>query len=420
MRTILLGIQWAIFILALSVTAPLSIGSAFHFSPQEIGELMQRTFFVIGLTTLIQVYFGHKLQIPEGAAGLWWGVFLIFSNLIINNNSYIILQSLEMGLLISGIIFLILGLTKTVSKIQLIFTPIVTGTYLILLIFQLSSSFIKGILGIGYLGPYLNIKVSIISIITLVISFAMARSTNNKIRSFAVLFTIIIGWILFSIFKITKNYSIEVNSLISLPKLFSWGNPHFDIGVIIVSSVTALLLLSNLIASIDVIKRITKDEGGNYNKSTTIMGINHILASMFCTIGFVPVSASAGFIETTRVEDKRYFILGSIIVLIISFFPSVTMFATLLPLPVAYIAMFYPFINILGMGLREYSTNGLNQDNIFIIGVSLMVGVGTMFIPSEALTHLPNYVMPVLSNGLIMGVITCILLEQYIKNKTKK
>ena len=56
-KTILSSFQWMVFILAGSIVVPISVAYAFHFTPTETADLLQRTFFVIGITTLLHGLF---------------------------------------------------------------------------------------------------------------------------------------------------------------------------------------------------------------------------------------------------------------------------------------------------------------------------------------------------------------------------
>jgi xanthine/uracil permease len=422
MRLPLSSIQWYIFILAGSVVAPLAIGSAFQLSQPEIAGLLQRTLFVIGLSSLLQVWLGHKLPIAEGPAGLWWGVFLIFAGLAstMGQGSIEILQSIELGLLVSGVFFIIISLLKLIHVIKQIFTPIVTGTYLILLVAQLSGSFAKGILGIGYLGPEISVKVVLPALLTLIVSIVLAKSPYPLLSSYSVLFGLAFGWILFAMLDLIKPIPYEVTPWFSLPTLLAWGAPKLDTGTILTSIITALLLLTNLIASIHVVeKAVERPPQPIYNRSGLIMGVNQMLAGLFSAIGSVPLSITAGFIHTTKMKEKLPFIIGSGLILGMSFFPIITMFFASLPIPVGYATLFLSFSNMIGIGLKEYASVGTGERNLFIIGISLMVGIGSLFIPTESLLHLPRFLAPLMNNGLVLGVITCILLEQGIRLKDR-
>jgi xanthine/uracil permease len=424
MSLILSSFQWTLFILANSIVAPLSVGAAFHLSPGEIAELIQRTFFITGLASLLQIFFGHRLPIMEGPAGLWWGVFLIFSTLAstLDQSVHEILRSMEMGFLISGAIFILMSLFRILHWVKKLFTPVVSGTYLILIVAQMSGTFIKGILGIGYSKTGADGKVALAALVVLVIAIAMAYSRYKVLRNYSVLFGIGIGWGLFILLDLNKAVSFQGDSWFAFPEWLAWGMPQFDMGIVLSAMITSLLLLTNLITSIEVVGKAIQEPPPDqtvYNRSSLVMGINQMLAGLFSTVGFVPVSYTAGFIVTTRITQKLPFIAGSFLILIMSFFPPVTNLFSSIPVPVGYAVTFLSFSNLIGIALKEYASQQENGSAMLVIGISFMVGVGSLFIPPGSLVQVPPFVVSILNNGLVLGVLTCLLLEQGIKLKKK-
>ncbi|MED4877460.1 purine/pyrimidine permease [Anoxybacillus geothermalis] len=225
------SIQWFIFILAGSVVAPLAIGEAFGLSLREIAGFVQRTFFVIGFVSIIQSVFGHRMPIAEGPAVLWWGVFLVFLGLNgTNDGTDDVLQSIELGLTISGLLFILLSVFNIIQYVKNLFTPIVTGTYFILLVAQISGSFVKGILGVDYKGPGIDWRVSVTAIFTAVITILFSKSRLKWVSSYSVLFGMLIGWGLFSLFKLTEPHEFELDKMDSNPKSTCVGNAESRFG----------------------------------------------------------------------------------------------------------------------------------------------------------------------------------------------
>ncbi|MED4399936.1 purine/pyrimidine permease [Metabacillus fastidiosus] len=412
--------QWTFFILANIVVIPVSIGFAFGLSQTEIAYLLQRTFFVVGFTSLLQGFFGHKLPLNESPAGLWWSVFLIYAGFAATGakSADIVLRSLEMGILMSGILFLLLSTFKLMDQIKKLFTPLVTGTYLILLVTQLSGPFMKGIFGIGYLSKGFDGAVAVCAIITLIFSVVLAKSRFKLLSSYSVLISLAFGWILFAIVGITKPLSLQVNEWISFAKPFEWGTPVFDIGIMLTSLFTSFLLLTNLVASADVVAKVTeRKEKVNYNRAGFVMGINHIISSCFSTVGAVPIAGVAGFISTTKIKEKLPFLIGSTVIMVMSFFPIIMAFFASIPVPVGYATLFLSISSLIGIGLREYTHIFKKEHAVSIACLSLMAGFGTMFLPAEALAGLPDGLTSILNNGLIIGIFICILLEQILREK---
>ncbi|MCF6136363.1 purine/pyrimidine permease [Pseudalkalibacillus berkeleyi] len=422
MNNLLSSVQWFILILAGSVVAPLTIGSAFGMSIEEISSFVQRTFFVIGIVSLLQVFFGHKKPIVEGPAVLWWGVFLLFAGLnpTMSGGTLDTLRSIEMGIFISGILFILMSLFNVIAQVKKIFTPIVTGTYFILLVAQISGPFMKGILGVGYVTDSVNGAVATLAVSTAIVTILFSRSKWTFFRSYSVLFGIAVGWILFSIFDLTKPISFQSEQWISFPEIWVWGTPIFDLGIVLTSVVVTLLLLINFVASIDVVGTVLGDKRAEeYNQSGIMMGLSQLFSSLFSTVGMVPLSYTAGFLLATQLKEKLPFILGSLLILVLSFFPTITMFFAAIPVPVGYASMLLAFSNMLVIGIRSYIEAGNHEQPLFIISLSLMIGIGVMFIPPSALAGVHPAIASVMNNGLIIGVMICIGLEQLLKDNKK-
>ncbi|EIT86338.1 hypothetical protein A374_05221 [Fictibacillus macauensis ZFHKF-1] len=426
MKVVFSSFQWLVFILAGSIVAPISIGAAFHLSPLATAELLQRTFFIIGISGLLQVMFGHRLPITEGPAGLWWGVFIVYSGLITAGSlsGFDVLHQLEMGMLLCGLLFIFLGLMRWIGHIKKLFTPLVTGTYLMLLVAQLSGSFIKGMLGIGYFSSHVNGKIALISIGILLLSVTLSFSNNRHLKSYSILISLGVGWLVFSLFHLTKPLTASTQWM-TLPTFFSWGMPHFSGGVVITSIMIGFLLLANMVASVNVVDTLYKKanqphKNVNYNVTTTVMGITTVFAGIFSAIACVPISGTAGFILTTKMYQRLPYILGCALLVFISFFPPLTFFFASIPAPVGYATIFIPFSGMIGLALKEYRSVPFNDNTLFIIATSLMIGLGCSFIPTNALVALPSIFKTVLNNGLIVGMLMCILLEQGMKLKQTK
>lgn len=422
MRLAFSSAQWMVFIMTSVIVAPLSVGNAFGMSQPEIAELLQRTFFVMALASFLQGSFGHKLPILNGPAGLWWGVFLMYAGFASSTgNPEVFLRSLELGLLISGVLFLLVSGFRKMNVVEKMFTPMVTGTYLILLVAQLGGPFMKGIFGVGYSSKGVDLVVALCAVATMVLAIVLSRSKNRFLSSYSVLISLTFGWLLFAIVGIAQPITSEVGAWFALPEIFAFGVPTFNIGVVLTSIFTAFILMANMVASMNVVAGVTgKKDDLNYNRSGFVMGINQALTGLFAAVGGVPMATAAGFISTTKIAERLPFLIGSVAMLVISLFPPVMSFFASIPMPVGYAVIFLSISSLIGMGFSNYRQELGDERSMFIISISLMIGFGTMFVPQEAWAGFPSAVTSILNNGLVVGVLLCIILEQIMKGKGKR
>ncbi|WP_371017571.1 purine/pyrimidine permease [Pseudalkalibacillus sp. JSM 102089] len=426
MRNTLSALQWAVFMIAGSIVAPVAIASLFNMDPAMAAGFVQRTMFVLGVAGILQVTFGHRLPINEGPAGLWWGVFVLYAGLssTLFGSDIETLQALELAMIASGVIFILLSAFGLVEKLSRLFTPVVTGIYLLLLVAQLSGSFLNGMMGVGYLKEGIDLRIAGLSLLLVFISIWFSRSMPAMIQQYSILIILIIGWIIFAVFGLAKPIVVPEGGMIELPEVLAFGYPIWDSGMIITAFLVTLLLLTNMIASIRVVEEVLNKLAntkpmGRYRQAGFVSGINQLLGGVFSAVGSVPISGAAGFILTTGLKQRLPFVLGSGFIIIISLFPALMGFFAALPEPVGYAVIFIVFVNMVGIAFNEFKKDQ-SEGKPFIIGISFMVGIGTMFIPPEAFQQAPPIAASILNNGLILGSITAILTEQILYKRQRK
>ncbi|ACK90102.1 MULTISPECIES: purine/pyrimidine permease [Bacillus cereus group] len=409
-------LQWFIFLLANSIALPIVVGGLFHLTTEEIFYLMQRTFFVVGISSFLQGWLGHRLPIADGPAGSWVGVFTVLAYATAGQDQlHSTLQILELGMIISGVILIGLGVTGFIGRILFLFTPLVTGTFLLLLCLQLSGVFLKGMLGITATASQIGGFTAIIAFSIFLFVIILSNFGKGFVKSYAVLIGLISGWILFLIAgKVT--IPSQVNHFVQLPQIFAWGLPKWNTGMAVSSFVMVCILVSNTVAAIIAINQATIQKATIEQKQlkdgTWVGGISHIISSIFSTVGVVPLPATAGFIRLTKQKNIRSFLLACMLLVVMSLFPSIIRYLASLPSAVASAVLMASFVQLIGIGLNNIKQVELNERNVTILGVAVLFGSGVMFLPSEALQSLPSVMQYIFGNGLFVGTVVSILLEQ--------
>lgn len=422
------GIQWMIFMIAAAIVAPISIANQYHLTTTETSGLLARTIFVLGIAGILQIIIGHKLPIHEGPAGLWWSVFTVYTGYIgvLYSTNIAALQALSGAMIVSGGFFIILSFFGFIEKLAKLFTPTVTFIYLMLLVLQLSGSFIKGMFGITGENGTINVKTALLSLVVVCLSFFFGKTRILWVRQYSVVFSLLIGWLLFIVFRQAPAVA-HTSSWFALPELFPFGAPLFDLGGITTAFFLTFLLITNLVASIRLMETIINPSGAEdssrYRRSGFVSGFNQLLGGGFGAIGSVPISGAAGFVAQTGEKSRLAFLIGCVLTTVITFFPPLMHVMAAIPAPVGYAVVFVLFSNMVVMALKELKNIiRLENDTYLIIGISLMTGVGIMFLPPSATSQLPAALIALLNNGLIVGSVIGILLEQLLlyRNRTQK
>lgn len=413
--------QWFVFLLASSVAMPIVIGSIYNMNFIEVSGLMQRTFLVVGLASFLQGWIGHRLPIMEGPAGIWVSIFSVMA--ITGNQQGVssgeTLRVLETTMIFTGVFLLLFGLFKVAQRILPVFTPLVTGTFFFLLTVQLSGTFLQGMLGLQQGGESIQLTEAALAFITFFIVLGLSAFGKGWLSSYAVFIGIIIGWILHVFIRSGEKEITAEMQLVALPDWFAWGLPTFDGGAILIAFITAVILISNVVASVVAVNQSLGNKqtntGTEINRGTTFLGINHGLAGVFSSIANVPLATSAGFISLTGQKNKRPFLYASILLVAIAFFPPIVSIISGIPASIANAALMATFVQLVALAINNVTAEKLDSRKGTIVGVSYLIGIGTMFLPTEVFQELPGIIQNLASNGLLIGTGLVILLEQLWK-----
>ncbi len=386
-------LQWVVFLLANALSLPVVIGQLYHLSAAEVAGLMQRTFFVIGLTSFLQGWLGHRYPLADGPAGIWLGMFTVMGTMAGAGEAVLseTLRVLEGAMILAGVIIIVISAFRLLPKILFLFTPLVTGSFLMLLSLQLSGVFFQGMFGIGQGRDALEGKLLLVSVAVFVLVWVLSVWGKGWMKNYAVLIGIAAGWAGFA----GLGYDaapVSFSSFVTLPSVFAWGTPVFDPNMILTVLVIVLLLLSNLIASVSAMEQVLSGknrlESGLLSRSGTVNGVATLASSLFSTVGMVPLTVSAGFVSMTGEKRRRPYLAACIGVVAISCIPPIISFFAQLPGPVAYAVLLASFGQMFGIGLKGVLKEALDSRRFQILGITMSAGVGMMFLPAEVFPKL--------------------------------
>jgi xanthine/uracil permease len=413
------SLQWFIFLIANGLAVPIVVGQLYHLSPMEVAELIQRSFFVIGISTFLQVAFGHRLPLIDGPAGIWLGIFVVMGQIAATKAT---LNSLMGMLIVAGFVMVIFGLTGLLSKMLVVFTSLVTSTFLVLLSLQLSGVFLKGMLGIQSDITYFPLKEAFVAIFIFLLVFVLSMWGKGWMKTYNVLIGIGLGWICF-LWIGSHGQSIDADAFFSAPHVFRWGIPHFDIGGIISGILIGIVLLSNTVASITAVNQVVPEEQKadkkKLNQSGWVGGISHMISAIFSTIGMVSLTVSAGFVKITNQTKTNVLKVACIALIVLSCFPPIMSFLSQLPSQIAYAAILPSFAQMLAIGIRTLVQSTLDERRITIFSLSVSLGIGVMFLPLPVFQKFPSIIQYIFGNGLLVGVGIVILLDQIWRENRK-
>lgn len=329
-------------------------------------------------------------------------------------------SDLQTGIMVTGIVITLIGLTGLIGKAMKLFTPAITGTVMVLLTIQLSGTFVKGMLGVGT-GKPLGIIAPAVAVLVITTIIFITLNGKGFCRTIGVFIGLIVGWFVYWIMGFSEPISWGEMQVLALPGVFPWGSPTINMGVISTCICVGLVLTTNVVASIAAVSKMTGIiiDNKDYNRGTLINGLVNFVSGVGGSVATVPYAASVGLISLSGVASRIPFIIYSLLMMVIGVIPAIGYLIAAIPPSVGYAVFFVAFCQLLIVGLKDYSTLAMDHRDSFVVGISIMLGTGLMFLPQDIWIQAPGILRYVLGNGLVTGVLICILLEHIFLPKKK-
>jgi xanthine/uracil permease len=414
----LYGMQHLVFFVAGTTIMPIAVGSHLGMSQAEIAAMLQRSFLIFGVTSLLQVKLGHKYPIIDGPAGLWTSMIIIMASAAVDAGRPLaeLCADLELSIMASGAAIMLvvaLGLLKWVLKL---FTPLVNGVIITTMVLQMSITLVKGVVGISEERQVAEGRSMLVFLITAAAILFVTVYMKGFLQSIATLVGVAVGWIAAAIAGLWPAPSFQ-GGIFSLPEPLSWGTPALNPGIMASCIIGELLLMSMTFASMGSMSAALGESADEktVGRSLLLQGFATILSGIFPAVPPMPYISSTGVVLMTGVAARKPFALACVMIIVLGLISPVFLLLASMPVLVAYSTTIVIFALIFGQGIREFKKCVMDNRESYIIGISMILGIGTMFLPSGAFSALPQSLELILSNGLVVGTVAVILLERALK-----
>ncbi len=417
----ILGLQWLLFLFTNIVVIPITVGAAFGLEPHNIVSLLQLSFVVTGLACVLQAIFGHRRAIMEGQSGLWWGVILALSHTA--SAQGISLQtlggSLAVGVILSGLLTMIIGLSGLGYTFARLFHPAVMGVFMFLLGCQLVGIFMKGMLGIPFGNPsnliQIDLSISLLSVFIVIVVIMIMIKAPPQFARYALLIGIILGWFLFDLIFQQKEPISQLSAF--QVHLFPLGEPAWDAGIIVTAVLAGLLNTANTFGALKGTEELYRRETTKkqYRRSFAITGVVNSISGALGLVPYAPYVSSIGFLSQIGILTRLPFVLGSLMFVVMGIIPQVGQFFIRLPLSIGSAVLFVAYLQLLLSSWNFFRQVEWNASNIYRAAIPLFVGIVIMTMPVSYFDPVPALIRPLVSNGLLMGVLLALLLENFFR-----
>lgn len=408
-QLMLYSLQWFVLAIAVVVTSLfIAVGS-----PAERVLYAQKVFALMGIATIVQAMWGHRMPIVVGPASvLLVGIIttLAAQGDAVNTNK------IYTAVLIGGVVIALLSIGRVLEHLQRIFTPRIVIVILMLIAVTLSPTIKNLIFPAGAEARHaFGLWFTIIGVPLMALA---ASKLQGVLKSIVVPVALLIGCIVYyAIYgcfgEVFSQYTSSEGPLL-LPQL------EFDGSIILAFLLCYVALLINDIGSTQSLGAMlgTTDTDKRCRRGVGVTGLFNILAGGIGIIGPVNYSMSPGVIASSSCASRYALLPAGAGLIVCAFVPSLIAVMSAIPNTVIGVILLYLMGTQLAAALHMVVSTSSAQtfEQGLIIGLPVMTALLFGVIPMQVI---PSVLRPLIGNGFVMGVITVILLEHVIFAKRK-
>lgn len=419
-ESLLSGFQWFFFIFCNTVVVPPTLVSAFQLPPGSLLTLTQYAFLATALACFAQAICGHRRAIMEGPGGLWWGTILTITLGEASRGTPLndIASSLAVGIALAGVLTILIGISGLGHRLARLFTPTVMVVFMLMLGAQLTTIFFKGMLGLpfGIADPGFNVQLApfALSVAVMCLILAIIIFLPQRYARYGLLVGTLAGWLLWRL-CFPADQTLQGDLHWQWFPLGSGGT--LSPGIILTAVITGLVNISNTYGAVRGTDIFYPQQGaGNtrYRRSFVVTGFMTLVTVPLAIIPFSPFVSSIGLLTQTGDATRRSFIFGSAICLVVALMPPLTRLFSSIPLPVTSAVMLVSYLPLLFSALLFSQQINFTARNIYRLALPLFAGIFLMGLPPVYLQDLPLTLRPLLSNGLLVGILLAVLMDNLI------
>lgn len=411
------GIQAAILILAPVVLTVVIVSRIAGQSESFMAWAVFAALLISGSTTVLQAVrvgrFGSGHVLMMGTSGAFIAVCVAALQLAgpATMASLVVISSLFQFLLAARL-----------SWLRRIFTPIVTGTVIMLIAATVMPIVFGSLTDVPEGSPQAAAPVS--ALITIVIVAAMVVRAPAGWRLWSPIIAIAAGCLVSIPYGIYDFQQVLDAPWIGIP--FD-GWPGFDVtpGVefwallpafIVVTLVGAIETIGDGVAIQRVSRRNPRATDFRVVQGAlNADGVGNLLSGLLATVPNTTYSSSISLAEVTGVAARRVGVVIGVTFVVLAFFPKVAALLIAIPAPVAAAYITVLVVLLFVQGMRIVINDGMDHRKAIVVGLAFWIGAGFQsgWIFKDLLGE--GFIGVLLSNGMTAGAIVAIIVMVFIE-----
>lgn len=406
-QLLLYSMQWFVLAIAVVVTSIfIAVGS-----PAERLLYAQKVFALMGVATIVQALWGHRMPIVVGPASV---LLVGIITALASQGEAVNTNKIYTALIVGGAAVTLLATGRILERVQRIFTPRIVVVILMLIAVTLAPTIKNLVFPAGEEARHgfgLWFAIAGVPIMALA-SYKLRGVVKSLVIPLALLVGCLIYYAIYGGFSEVFAQYGESEGAILLPAL------EFDGSIIIAFLLCYVALLINDVGSVQALGGMlqTTDTDKRCRRGVGLTGLFNIAAGALGVIGPVNYSMSPGVIASSSCASRYALIPAGVGLIICAFLPSLIAIFSAIPDTVIGVILLYLMGTQIAASLHmaTSSNSASTFDDGMIIGLPVMVAMLFGVIPMDVI---PALLRPIVGNGFVMGVLTVILLEHVIMRR---
>ena len=414
-RAMPLAFQHLLVMIVGNVTPALIVAGATGLGGSDTTLLVQASFLIAGIATLMQVY--PMWRIGSGLPMVIGVSFTYVPTLIAIGMSYGI-EAIFGAQLVGGFVAILFG--AFLKPMRKLFPPLVAGTVVFsigLSLYPTAVNYMAGGSNVTDFGSPIN---WMLSMITLIVVLFCNHFTKGQFKLAAILIGIVVGYIFAVVLNRVDFSPLIEASWVQMPTLLPFGIKFVPSAIIAIS----VIYIVNSVEAVGDLSAITEGGLNRDAKDTEISGgimasgIASCIGILFGGLPTATYSQNVGMVAMTKVISKFIIKIAALFMLIAAFIPKFGALITTIPQSVLGGANIVVFAMITMTGIKIIIKDELSSRNVTVVGLSVALGMGVTQV-SGALDAFPSGVGMVFgSSPVVITTISVILLNLILPKKT--
>ncbi len=399
------------------ITPPLIVGSVLGLNAY-LPYLISMSLLASGIGTFIQARrimgIGAGMICLQGTSFAFLGVILSGGFLVKSRGG----SPEDIMAMIFGVnfvaAFIPLLISRFIGQLRRVFTPLVTGTVIVLIgisLIKVSITDWGGGNGAADFGAPANLGLGALTLLVIVI---LNRIPVRALRLSAIVVGIAVGCLAAALTGHLTFKPLQ-GSWFELPRLFRFGF-HFDwtvfVPIALVSFISILEAVGDLTANCMLSHQPIEGEAFRKRLKGGILadGVSCMIAAMLSSFPNTTFAQNNGVIQMTGVASRRVGLYIGVLLVVLGLFPAIGGLLQQIPAPVLGGATLVMFGSVVAAGIRIMTQAPLGRREMLIIAISLGIGLGIEAVP-EVLKQFPQVVGNIFGHAVTSGGIVAMLLN---------